>query len=93
MRHAPLEFHIPHCRPAIAEANGVKWSLFKDDKEAVAATDEMIAQNRLAHPELNGDKDFHSKVNPTLCSKFVYIVEAGYTLSWNASSFNAWDPP
>ena len=73
-------FYASH-RPAIAEANGVAWSLFANDDERIKATDEMIAENRAKFPHLQtagAEKDFHSKVNPLLCSKFVYIVDEGF---------------
>ena len=60
-------------RPEIAKVNGVPWELFKDTKQAIAATDEMIAKNRLDFPHIDGSRDVLTTVASHITSKFYYI--------------------
>ena len=53
--------------------NGVPWELFKDTKEAIAATDEMITKNRLDFPQIDGSRDVLTTVASHITSKFYYI--------------------
>ena len=57
---------------------GCTWEMFKDDKEAVDAANELIGQNREKYPDIDGSKDVASKVKPDLLSKFEYRHEGGF---------------
>ena len=68
-------------RPEIAKMNGVPWELFKDTKEAIAATDEMIAKNRLDFPHIDGSRDVLTTVASHITSKFYYIHVDGVIIA------------
>ena len=51
--------------------------MFSSPKEAVAAADELIAQNRQKYPWLDGAEDIASTVNPGILSKFRFIHDEG----------------
>ena len=68
-------------RPQILKLHGVDWDMFKDEKDAVKAADELIAQNRALHTDLPHDKDIHSTVAPALLTKFVYRQDEGSIVS------------
>ena len=53
------------------------WSYFKDKKEAVEATDEMIAANRVQHSHIDPAWDKETTVCPHLTSKFWYTHQEG----------------
>jgi hypothetical protein len=53
------------------------WNLFKDIKEAISATDEMIAKNRMTFPGIDPSLDEHAVVVPHLTSKFYYVHTDG----------------
>ena len=66
-----------YTRPQISKFNGVPWDLYKNDDEAIAATDWMIAQNRIKNPGIDAALDQLSDVCPALTSKFFYIHREG----------------
>ena len=55
-------------RPQIAEFNGVDWNLFSSKEEAVAATDEMIATNRMQFSDIDNSQDVLTAIVPHLTS-------------------------
>lgn len=64
-------------RPQISEFNGVDWNLFATKEEAVAATDEMIAANRMTFTDIDSSKDVLTSIVPHLTSKFYYVHVEG----------------
>ena len=61
--------------------NGVTWDLFKDTKEAVAATDEMIAANRIQFPQIDDSRDVLTTIASHITSKFYYIHVDGVIIA------------
>ena len=61
--------------------NGVPWELFKDTKEAIAATDEMIAKNRMDFPQIDNSRDVVTTVASHITSKFYYIHVDGVIIA------------
>ena len=73
-------------RPQIAEFNGVDWNLFSSKEEAVAATDEMIATNRMQHI-IDPSSDVLTTIVPHLTSKFYYIFVEGVAYVLHVACF------
>ena len=84
-----LYVHVS-ARPQIADFNGVDWNLFTDTKEAIAATDEMIAQNRMKFTHIDASKDVLTKIAPHLTSKFYYIHIEGVLYVVSAALQTVW---
>ena len=85
--HSIEELHSSNCvcvcacmckpRPQISEFNGVDWNLFSSKEEAVAATDEMIAANRIMFTDIDASQNVLTTIVPHLTSKFFYIHVEG----------------